>query len=734
MPIRQVELVVRRPGHPERRLILGVGTIHLGRGEDNEIVLPDIGVSRRHAQIRVDPSSVVVSDLSSGNGTFVGGQRIAAHTVRDGDEVFIDPFVLAFHVKAEQAVLPPSPAPDSPSGAPTLHYSERDAAVQARLVVLQGQRLNASYQIAGPRLTMGRAENHDVVLFDPAASRQHAEIRANGNDYWVVDPGSANGTFVNGHRIRETRLKHGDRIRVGATEFRFEVLQSVLSHEPPADRLPGPPPAARGPHWSEITGRTEPKTREPAVDSPPTDSPPIDSPPSPAIIPPRATPPPIAPRFEQASPPPIERASPPPPPIVPRPASPASEIPRGAPPPVSPLADSPDASPPSALAPTVESTPTPIDPARSISPPHDPPTPPATRARMGETIVPEDSAGADRGPNPLDLRTALGTGTAHGGVRRRGLGGVDPAVAVRRRNRGRFLDGPTAALRSGGADAPRTPHPARSSPVAAERAEHRPVNERLARRAATGPPEAHHAADVPGRVRIPRCARLVRRSSRRRHPRRSDRRRLRRDHLHRRRPRARRPPSRSPPRGTVRWSGRSPRSSPRWWRSASSARRRSSRSPTPPGCSTTRQSRRRPTVSPRRTRRPRSRRSGWNLLKTPALSADAARAFYHAARLDPADAANARMAAVACESAALVELRYDIERRALSEAEKQRARDEALTAAGDETRQAALERAARLVPSDADLRAALDAARQKRLDEIRQAFAADSAQRPVSGG
>ncbi len=125
---------------------------------------------------------------------------------------------------------------------------------------------------------------------------------------------------------------------------------------------------------------------------------------------------------------------------------------------------------------------------------------------------------------------------------------------------------------------------------------------------------------------------------------------------------------------------------------------------------------------------------GMDLLKTPALSADAARAFYHAARLDPADAANARMAAVACESAALVELRYDIERRALSEAEKQRARDEALTAAGDETRQAALERAARLVPSDADLRAALDAARQKRLDEIRQAFAADSAQRPVSGG
>jgi hypothetical protein len=124
---------------------------------------------------------------------------------------------------------------------------------------------------------------------------------------------------------------------------------------------------------------------------------------------------------------------------------------------------------------------------------------------------------------------------------------------------------------------------------------------------------------------------------------------------------------------------------------------------------------------------------GMHLMKTPALPGDAARAFYHAARLDPADGSNARLAAVACEAAAIAELRYDIERRTLTDDEKKKVRDEALAAQGDEARQAALERAARLLPTDPELRAALDAARAQRLETIRQALARASERAPAGG-
>jgi hypothetical protein len=122
-----------------------------------------------------------------------------------------------------------------------------------------------------------------------------------------------------------------------------------------------------------------------------------------------------------------------------------------------------------------------------------------------------------------------------------------------------------------------------------------------------------------------------------------------------------------------------------------------------------------------------------HLMKTPGLSADAARAFYHAARLDPADGSSARLAAVACESAAIAELRYDIERRTLTDDGKKKVRDDALAITDDEDRHAALERAARLLPTDVEGRAALDVAREKRLEAIRQALARAS-ERPPAGG
>jgi pSer/pThr/pTyr-binding forkhead associated (FHA) protein len=746
MPIRQVELVVRRPGHPERRLILGVGTINLGRGEDNEIVLPDIGVSRRHAQIKVEPKSVVVSDLSSGNGTFVGGQRIASHTVRDGDEVFIDPFVLAFHVKSEASV--PPPAATSPSGAPTVHFNERDVATEGRLVVLQGQRLDASYPIGGPRLTMGRAENHDVVLFDPAASRQHAEIRANGNDYWVVDPGSANGTFVNGHRIRETRLKHGDRIRVGATEFRFELVPSAAAPAP--ERAPASPSRDA----PEVTGRTEPLNM-PVIERPRPIEPhgPI-VPPPPPVVPPRPSPPPSIAPIELVAPP-IEAVMPPPPPVVPPPApalpppvDPPSVV--AAPAPVvespapvlptpevvaSPVAgafesavpsavDIPSSSPPpvklddASMVETLEiPPPPPPTPIAPRSPPQDSPS--ASRARMGDTIVPDEL------PEPVNDPMPWSSPRPSGAVRTEALVEESPdptppspfgaeIAAVFSMAPPAVPSAPTPRV-----DIPTAHHSSPASPVSVSLDAPRPAPLKP-----TTPPTYPNESDPTVRGIPPKAKPIS-------------------------------PPAPARPMPPPPPPARAP--APR----ASAAPSQPPKTPSMMGTfiaillamlfvlfvatvgaigagiayyegmfdqpATTA-----PAEVPAA---PSSELAqlGMHLMKNPALPADAARAFYHAARLDPGDGSNARLAAVACEAAAIAELRYDIERRKLSDEEKKKVRDEALAMQGDEARQAALERAARLLPNDVEVRAALDAARAQRLEAIRQALARASERAPAGG-
>lgn len=73
-------------------------------------------------------------------------------------------------------------------------------------------------------LTMGRDRNSDIVLPDLHASRNHAMIRRIGDgDYYLIDSGSSNGSFINQQRVTTPRLlKDGDRIAMGRFEMEFK--------------------------------------------------------------------------------------------------------------------------------------------------------------------------------------------------------------------------------------------------------------------------------------------------------------------------------------------------------------------------------------------------------------------------------------------------------------------------------------------------------------------------------
>ena len=73
-------------------------------------------------------------------------------------------------------------------------------------------------------LTLGRDKNSDIVIIDLLASRNHAMIRRLGHsDYYLIDSGSSNGSFVNSHRVAIPRLlKTGDCIQIGGSELVFE--------------------------------------------------------------------------------------------------------------------------------------------------------------------------------------------------------------------------------------------------------------------------------------------------------------------------------------------------------------------------------------------------------------------------------------------------------------------------------------------------------------------------------
>lgn len=85
-------------------LILGV--VNLGRRLDNQVVIDDPRVSRRHAQLRVVKGRFVIFDLSSSGGTFVNNQRISQAVLNPGDVISLSGVPIIFGQDVAMPDLP----------------------------------------------------------------------------------------------------------------------------------------------------------------------------------------------------------------------------------------------------------------------------------------------------------------------------------------------------------------------------------------------------------------------------------------------------------------------------------------------------------------------------------------------------------------------------------------------------------------------------------------------------
>ena len=78
-----------------------------------------------------------------------------------------------------------------------------------------------SWPLEEERNVIGRLSGSEIEIEDPGASRRHAEIRRDGEDYLVVDLGSTNGTLLNDAPVSQATLEDGDKITIGRTVLEF---------------------------------------------------------------------------------------------------------------------------------------------------------------------------------------------------------------------------------------------------------------------------------------------------------------------------------------------------------------------------------------------------------------------------------------------------------------------------------------------------------------------------------
>jgi hypothetical protein len=117
-----------------------------------------------------------------------------------------------------------APAPEA-TGIHPIGPGGRAAATDAWLVATKGGGLDPGerFDLFGG-ISIGRSSDADIRIEDRYASGVHARIYSRRANYYVEDMNSTNGTFLNGGRLNgEAKLNDLDEVKIGNTEFRFEL-------------------------------------------------------------------------------------------------------------------------------------------------------------------------------------------------------------------------------------------------------------------------------------------------------------------------------------------------------------------------------------------------------------------------------------------------------------------------------------------------------------------------------
>jgi pSer/pThr/pTyr-binding forkhead associated (FHA) protein len=107
------------------------------------------------------------------------------------------------------------------------------------LTVVRGTKPGGAFPLGpeGNSWVAGRSSDADLVLADDTVSRKHARIYSARGTLWLRDLGSRNGTLINGRNVSHHRLRPGDRITIGASLLRVDVVPLERLER---ERSPGP--------------------------------------------------------------------------------------------------------------------------------------------------------------------------------------------------------------------------------------------------------------------------------------------------------------------------------------------------------------------------------------------------------------------------------------------------------------------------------------------------------------
>ncbi len=211
----------------KRILLKNLSVFEAGRSQGNHIYIKDETVACSHFRVYRSGSSYSVYDLGTKSGTKVNGEPVDKRDLDEGDIVTVGDVQIRFELVDEETPgRLASSAPDSDerdSQAFNGGVLTKTRASQPALVVIDGHDQGKTFSLKGkPQFKIGRSATSDLRLSDGKVSRDHCVIESGRDNHVIIDLESANGTIVNGDRIKKVVLKDGDFIRLGYTMLKYD--------------------------------------------------------------------------------------------------------------------------------------------------------------------------------------------------------------------------------------------------------------------------------------------------------------------------------------------------------------------------------------------------------------------------------------------------------------------------------------------------------------------------------
>ncbi|MCL0099710.1 FHA domain-containing protein, partial [Dehalococcoidia bacterium] len=194
----QGELKFRSGPRNGETMEVRAGTLTMGRSPDNDIVIDDPSVSRKHARLTSKNGQYYIEDLGSMNGTKVNGEKVERGQVDTGTSLILGSVEVVLGKNETSLPEPKSNRVASPAASPNDTVVRQPVVNAGWLVTKDPAGSGDIYRLKAGTNVIGRDAGCDLPVNDPYISRKHALISVKEGKASIADLGSLGGVKVNG--------------------------------------------------------------------------------------------------------------------------------------------------------------------------------------------------------------------------------------------------------------------------------------------------------------------------------------------------------------------------------------------------------------------------------------------------------------------------------------------------------------------------------------------------------